>query len=265
MFWESAVGLHVEDLCVFMSRAIAGHTMTFAPRTGTAMGLFLYLKTGTAVLYTDGIPLLTIPAQYTLYVPYQPEYCLTFSEESTYLLLSFQLFRFEDPLLPPRELLLTIPLGQEFAKMQEAALQAGTLGDLARKSAFFLLLARTAPAFLEAFSPGLARIARGVAALEMHFLENTPVAEYAALCGLRENRFRSLFSEHFGMSPLEYRNTLRMRYAQQLLQQFHCSVAEAAQAAGFTSTSYFCRMHRKLFGTSPAGQEVKHGKMDEMA
>lgn len=261
MYFDSTKGFRVEELCVYTSHAAAGHTIAFTPQAeDPASGIFLYLKTGTAVLYADGIPLLTV--QNVLYVPYRPEYCLKFPEESAYLLLSFQLFRFDESLLPPRELALTMPLEQEFARMQEAVPQAGTLGELSRLSAFYLILAKAAPAFAEAFSPSIARIARGVAALETHFLENTAIAEYAALCGLQENRFRKLFTEHFSMSPVEYRNTLRMRYARQLLRQFHCSVAEAAQAAGFTSTSYFCRMHRKLFGASPAGQEARDGKMD---
>ena len=48
------------------------------------------------------------------------------------------------------------------------------------------------------------------------------------------------------------------------MSHFNCSVADAAHAAGFASTSYFCRLHRKMFGVSPAGMEEEDDQMDKM-
>ena len=262
MFFESAEGLHAEDICVYCAGVPSGHSIHFQLHTGDPDCLLFYLKNGAATLRFDGAPLFDI--QNAVCFPGRSEYSLEFSKGSECILVSFRLFRFNEYLVPARELALNVPLAGEFELMEQTAAYAGVNGDIRRKEALFAILAKAAPEFTERFSPGLSRIARGVAALEAQFLENAAIAKYAALCNLRENRFRMLFTEHFGMSPVEYRNTLRMRYAHALMDHFHCTVAEAARAAGFASTSYFCRLHRKMFGTSPAGTEDEDGKMGEM-
>lgn len=262
MFFESAEGLRAEDICVYRAVVPSGHRIDFQQHTGDPACLLFFCNNGAAALCFDGAPLFDI--QNAVYFPGRPEYSLAFSKDADCILVSFRLFRFGERLTPPHELALAVPLAGEFERLGETASCAGATGDLYRKEALFAILAKAAPEFAGRFSPGLSRIAHGVAALEAQFLENTAIAEYAALCNLRENRFRMLFTEHFGMSPVEYRNTLRMRYAHALMDRFHCTVAEAARASGFASTSYFCRLHRKMFGASPAGMEDDDGKMDDM-
>ncbi len=262
VFLDSADGLRVEDLCVYSSTAEPGHIIDLQNHTGDSADIICCIKSGAATLRFDGAPLL--PVEHTVLFPHKPEYSLIFTKKSAFILLSFRLFRMEERIVPPRELSLTAPLRQEFERLEETVACAGASGSLQRKAAFFAILAKCTAQLSALFSPGFGRIAPGVDALEAQYLANTPISEYAALCGLRENRFRLLFTEHYGMSPVEYRNTLRMRYAHALMNQFHCSVAEAAHAAGFASTSYFCRLHRKMFGVSPAGMEESDGKMDEM-
>ncbi len=263
MIFDTADGLRVEDLCVYCAMAEPGHIIDLQNHAGGSADVLCYIKSGAATLRFDGAPLLTL--EHTAYFPCGAGYSLFFPETASFTLLSFRLFRLDERIVPPRELTFSIPLEREFRRLEETAAYAGPLGDLRRKAAFFDILAKCAPEIPEQLSSGHARIARGVAALEAQFLANNAISEYAALCGLRENRFRLLFAERFGISPVEYRNTLRMRYAHALMKNFHCSVAEAARAAGFTSTSYFCRLHRKMFGSSPAGREENDGKMDEMA
>lgn len=262
MFFESAEGLRAEDICVYCTSMQSGRHIDFQQHTGDLDCILFYIKNGAATLCFDGTPLFDI--QNAVYFPGRSEYSLTFSKNSECVLVAFRLFRFGERLTPPQELALAVPLDAEFERLGATAAYAGANGDIRRKEALFAILAKTAVEFAGQFSSGLSRIARGVAALEAQFLENSAIAEYAALCNLRENRFRLLFTEHFGMSPVEYRNTLRMRYAHALMDRFHCTVAEAARASGFASTSYFCRLHRKMFGASPAGMEDDDDKMDEM-
>ena len=72
----------------------------------------------------------------------------------------------------------------------------------------------------------------GVMLLQQTYLENIPMNKFAEACNISLTSFRSLFTQKYGMSPLRYRNQLRINRAIALLQEGSCTVAEAAYAAG---------------------------------
>ena len=114
--------------------------------------------------------------------------------------------------------------------------------------------ARNSPAVGERSA---ARIAHGVHLLEQTYLENLPVSDYAKACHVSVSTFRSLFQKQFGVSPLRYRNRLRIERARELLEEGGFTVTEAAYASGFENIGYFCRYYRLLTGESP-GETKKH-------
>lgn len=261
MFLESADGVRAEELCVYHAQVPAGHVIDFSQSTAPPADLLFCLKRGAAALCYEGTPLLAVGKAFCF--PREPAYSLTFSAESEIVLISFRLFRQDARLSLPRELSLFGIPADAVVRMEETAAMSGTAGDLRRREAFFAILAAILPELNGNASPRYARIAPGAAALEAQFMESTAISVYASLCGLRENRFRLLFTEQFGVSPVEYRNMLRMRYAHDLMDRMGCSVRDAARAAGFSSVSYFCRLHRKMFGTSPGGMEEQDDSMVE--
>ena len=95
------------------------------------------------------------------------------------------------------------------------------------------------------------RIAKGVKLLEERFLENVPIGEIAEASYISESNFRKIFLKKFGTSPIQYRNKLRLKRAQTLLDDGEYSVSEVAELSGFPSESYFCRMYKKAFGVTP--------------
>jgi len=107
------------------------------------------------------------------------------------------------------------------------------------------------------------QIADGVHLLEQTYLENLPVAQYAAASHVSVNTFRSLFQKHFGMSPLKYRNHLRIERARELLCEGGFTVTEAAYASGFENIGYFCRYYRQITGESP-GETKKRSQNDAL-
>ena len=95
------------------------------------------------------------------------------------------------------------------------------------------------------------KISDGVHLLERTYLENLPVKQYAEASHVSENTFRSLFQKQIGMSPLKYRNHLRIERAKELLREGGFTVAEVAYASGFENIGYFCRYYRQITGESP--------------
>ena len=82
-------------------------------------------------------------------------------------------------------------------------------------------------------------------------LENPKVSYYAELCHMSEPNFRRLFREYFGMSPVDYRNNIRLTVAKSKLQSSEYNVSEAAYESGFTNLSYFSRLYKKKYGHTP--------------
>lgn len=100
------------------------------------------------------------------------------------------------------------------------------------------------------------QIFAGVLLLEQSYLENLPVARFAEASGISISLFRSLFGKQYGMSPIQYRNRLRIERAAVILSEGSCTVSEAAYACGFENVGYFCRCYKKYKGETPL--ETKH-------
>jgi AraC-like DNA-binding protein len=60
-----------------------------------------------------------------------------------------------------------------------------------------------------------------------------------------------LFRSTFGITPVEYRNALRLERAKILLQDPKLAIAEIAYTAGFKDAGYFSRQFRRQNGISP--------------
>lgn len=94
-------------------------------------------------------------------------------------------------------------------------------------------------------------IRRGVRALTAEWDRNRPIAVYAEMCGVSESYFYLLFKRSLGVSPVEYRNRIRVQNACSLLESTSMSVEEIAAAVGFETAFYFSRIFKKLLGIPP--------------
>lgn len=80
---------------------------------------------------------------------------------------------------------------------------------------------------------------------------NQSIDYYADLCNMSAPTFYRLFKEYTKMSPIEYRNSLRLQLAQTKLQSGEYTVSETAIQCGFSNLSYFTRLYKKQFGRTP--------------
>ena len=84
--------------------------------------------------------------------------------------------------------------------------------------------------------------------------KNEKVTYYADLCDMSEVNFRRLFKEYTGLSPINYRNDLRLTHARNKLQSGEYNVSEAAYESGFTNLSFFIRLYKKKYGHTPKNE-----------
>ena len=77
------------------------------------------------------------------------------------------------------------------------------------------------------------------------------VSHYAELCNMSEVNFRRLFKEYTGMSPIEYRNNIRLINAKNKLQSGEYNVSETAELCGFSNLSFFIKLYKNKYGCTP--------------
>ena len=107
---------------------------------------------------------------------------------------------------------------------------------------------------------GMERIVKSVDYIRNHYYENTPLAELAGLSGTCVSNLEKSFARLFGMSPVEYRNRLRIEHAKMLLSGGF-SIAETASRTGFADVYYFSRVFKKYAGCTPGQYRPKRDEL----
>lgn len=87
--------------------------------------------------------------------------------------------------------------------------------------------------------------------MNRYYSENHSLDDYAQLCGMSKYHFLRVFRELVGATPLDYRNTIRLEHAKELLQEENLSIEEVGALTGYTSASYFSSAFKRKFGVSP--------------
>lgn len=90
-----------------------------------------------------------------------------------------------------------------------------------------------------------------VQALEEEWNRNEKMEKYAALCGRSLTCFYQEFRAYTGMSPTQYRNSIRVRAAASDLANTDLTVRQIAARVGVDDEYYFSRMFKQMTGLSP--------------
>ena len=104
---------------------------------------------------------------------------------------------------------------------------------------------------------------RAVSILESEFQENLQIPDIAARAGVSERTLRRLFQSELHCSPLDYLNSVRLKFAVGKLRHTGLRIKEIAQMSGFLSPARFCTVFQEKYGISPGDfrkreQATKH-------
>lgn len=103
-----------------------------------------------------------------------------------------------------------------------------------------------------AISPRARKLYPAVRHLSRNLTSKVTIEELAELCYMSKSWFYELFQKEYGMTPMEYRDSLLMEKACALLRSEELSVTEIAEQLGFENVSYFSKFFRKYQGISPS-------------
>lgn len=87
--------------------------------------------------------------------------------------------------------------------------------------------------------------------MNKEYYENYSLEDYAQLCCMSKYHFLRVFKNITGCSPIEYRNTIRLEHAKDLLSDTESSVNEISRNVGYSNGAYFCNAFKNAFGVSP--------------
>ena len=97
----------------------------------------------------------------------------------------------------------------------------------------------------------LLKIKPGLTYLEHNYAKNFSIEDLAKMSCLSVGSFRRSFSSCIGMTPVDYRNKLRIQKAVELLKSKQYTVGEAAEAVGIQDIKYFSKLFKRYTGTTP--------------
>ena len=87
--------------------------------------------------------------------------------------------------------------------------------------------------------------------LSDHIEKNPSVKQLASLCNVSEVYFRKEFKRCMGITPVEYRNLMRLNKARSFLEYGEISVQEISDTLGYSTVSHFIKEFRNHHGSSP--------------
>ncbi len=88
--------------------------------------------------------------------------------------------------------------------------------------------------------------------MDRHFKQPISLDTLAQVTHINKYHLGHMFSREYGISPISYLLSLRIRESQRLLRSTDHSLAQIARFTGFSSPSYFSQSFRRATGMSPA-------------
>ena len=138
------------------------------------------------------------------------------------------------------------------AELAQKADAAGPFDWLERLSLCFKLLCQMArDTNRQELDENRKQIQNALTYLENNYISDFPVDSLARMCSLSPASFRRLFFSCKGISPVDYRNRLRIRRAAELLRSGKYTVGEAAELVGIRDITYFGKLFKRYMGMSP--------------
>ncbi len=97
-----------------------------------------------------------------------------------------------------------------------------------------------------------ADIYRAVIYLNNNYMDDVTTEELAEICGLSLSVFRKKFKIHSGISPMRYKQKLRLNHAKQLLQTGDYTVSEVSNLLNCADVSHFNKLYNAEFSKNPS-------------
>lgn len=100
-------------------------------------------------------------------------------------------------------------------------------------------------------------MAKFIAYIESHFMEELSVKHLASIAGFSPRHYTRRYFEIKQSTPVQYINILRLQKAAYYLKSSDLSVGTIASQCGFSDSNYFSRQFKKHFHLNPSQYRTK--------
>jgi AraC-like DNA-binding protein len=92
---------------------------------------------------------------------------------------------------------------------------------------------------------------QAAAIMDQHFAEELTLTQIAGEVKLSPNHLCGIFPRYYGATPMEYLRNRRIENAARMLRENSLPIAQIAARCGYSNTSYFGKVFRKVLGLAP--------------
>lgn len=244
---------------------------TFSRENRPGCGVAFYTVGGQRFRMSDGQEFVTRPGTF-FYLPDGCSYTNELTQERTeYYQIDFQLSRDGQPVrLAPQPVLLDEADSERFGLMckriyndcalPEDICRIAVISDLMNILTLFLKKTQYAE---KSHSEDFKGIENTVAYIHEQYEKNTTVAALAEMSSQSVSALEQHFLACFGRTPVDYRNSIRIEHACQMLRGGF-DISETAARIGFSDRYYFTRCFKKYTGVTPGVYMRKYSEEDQV-
>jgi two-component system response regulator YesN len=95
-------------------------------------------------------------------------------------------------------------------------------------------------------------VERSLGFIHEHYARDFDIDELASQVAVSPSYLFRMFKKKMQVTPMHYRNTVRVDKAKLLLADQRLTVDDVAERVGFDDPKYFARVFRDLTGTTPS-------------
>lgn len=229
----------------------------FCKKGAKTFSRFFYVVSGEIIFNKNTDDELHAPAGSVIYLPNDVSYHSEWSIEDKCLSISFNFILDETYVRLPDKICIaatdTNGLYLDLFNQAYNIWQKGAIGyKLETLSVFYKLLNHLyVDLKCEEISVKHKSISKGILYIENHYLEDFDVGAIAEMCNTSESNFRRLFKKYIKMSPITYKNYLRIKKAQELLRTGEYTVTEVAAEVNISDICYFNKLFKRFSDVTP--------------
>lgn len=128
----------------------------------------------------------------------------------------------------------------------------------AKLFSIFLMLKRKCEKATNPFGQHSDKISFIIQNMNKEYKENRSLEDYAKMCCMSKYHFLRVFKDITGCSPIEYRNSIRLEHAKELLCESDQTINAISESVGYTSNAYFCNIFKMKYGIPPSEYRKKY-------
>lgn len=227
------------------------------------MDRLFYIVRGIFYIKENGREEITANEGSLVYLPADVEYESHWDKntEASYIAFNYSLYnRFDNELhLSNRILIAAKDKSGTFYRMllesAEIYLQHEKYVDLELQSQFYKLIFnifRQQERKAMRNDKNTAEIYKAIIYLNDHYMTDITSEELAQMCNISVATFRRIFKKCKGISPMKYKQVLRMKLAKDMLESGVYTVSEVSELMKCTDLSHFNRQYMAEFGINPS-------------